>query len=175
MRRTPRLVVRDRDAVFAAVVELQPATLVVDVQPFVAPWGCSPDAMVSAAVALSGYLAEAMPNLKTVVFATNARPVFRQLLRKERPQVTSASAARKPWRIAYVGDVPLPVVVLGDQILTDGLLPFRLHGKFLHWRVRDRIPWWPQLQAIIGEVLVQFIFSPMYSCASASNQARSVQ
>jgi hypothetical protein len=175
MRRTPRLVVHDRDAVFAAVVELQPAALVVDVQPFVAPWGCSPEAMVSAAVALSEYLAEEMPNLKTVVFATNARPVFHQLLREERPRVTFVSAARKPWRIAYVGDVPRPVVVLGDQIITDGLLAFRLHGQFLHWRVRGRIPCWPRLQAIIGEVLVQFLFSPMHSPTSASNQARSAQ
>lgn len=169
MRRTPRLVVRDREAVFAAVPELRPATLVVDVQPFVAPWGCSPGAMVSAAVALSGYLAEAMPNLKTVVFATNDRSVFHRLLREERPQVTFVGAARKPWRTAYVADVPRPVVVLGDQIITDGLLAFRLHGQFLHWRVRGRIPWWPRLQAIIGEVLVQFMFSPMYTCASAGD------
>jgi hypothetical protein len=175
MRRTPRLVVCDREVAFAAVMELRPAALVVDVQPFVAPWGCLPDAMVSAALALSEYLAEAMPNLKAVVFATNARAVSNQLLREERPKVTFVGAARKPWRIAYVADVPRPVVVLGDQIITDGLLAFRLHGQFLHWRVRGRIPWWPQLQAVIGDVLIQFMFSSMYSCAPAINQAGSFQ
>src|ERR1017187_9919005 len=85
MRRTPRLIVRDRETVLAAVAELQPATLVVDVQPLVAPWGCSSDAMISGAIALSEYLADATPNLRTLVFATNARSGLRQDLQQERP------------------------------------------------------------------------------------------
>jgi hypothetical protein len=161
MRRTPRLIVRDRDTALAAVVELQPATLVVDVQPFVSPWGCSSDAAISGAFALSEYLARATPNLRTLVFATNARSVLRQKLHQERPQVTFVSAARKPWRIIYLADAPRPVVVLGDQIITDGLLAFRLHGQFLHWRGPGRIPWWPRLQAMLGALLVRLMFSPM--------------
>jgi len=166
MRRIPRLIVCDRDVALAAVVERQPATLVVDVQPFVAPWGCSSDVAISGAVALSEYLARTMPNLKTLVFATNARSAHGQKLPEEGPQVTFVSAARKPWRINYLAGAPRPVVVLGDQIITDGLLAFRLHGQFLHWRGRDRTPWWPRLQAMIGALLVRLMFSPMRYCAS---------
>lgn len=175
MRRTPRLVVRDRGAAFATLTELQPATLVVDIQPFVAPWRASPDAMLSAAAALSEYLAETLPDLKAVVFATNARGGLQPPLRDERVQVTFVSTARKPWRISYVADVPRPIVVLGDQIVTDGLLAFRLRGQFLHWREHGRVPWWPRLQALIGEPLVWFVFSSMDYDPSADNQAGSVQ
>ena len=168
MRRTPRLIVRDRETVLAAVAELQPATLVVDVQPLVAPWGCSSDAMISGAIALSEYLADATPNLRTLVFATNARSGLRQDLQQERPQARFVSAAHKPWRIAYLASAPRPVVVLGDQIITDGLLASRLHGQFLHWRAHGHIPWWPRLQAMVGCLLVKFMFSPIRFCASAS-------
>jgi len=169
VRRTPRLIVRDRDTVLAAVVALQPATLVVDVQPFVAPWGSSSDAMMSGAVALCEYLADATPTLRTLVFATNARSAIGQQLREERPRVTFVSAAHKPWRTTYLAGAPRPVVVLGDQILTDGLLAFRLHGRFLHWRAHGRIPWWPRVQEMIGGLLVRFMFSPMHFCAPASD------
>ena len=162
MRRTPRLLVRDREAVFSALAHLQPPTLVVDVQPFVAPWGCSPKAMVSAAVALSAQLVDATPNLKTLVFATNIRSVRCQRLRDEGPRVMFVSAARKPWRGDYLADAPRPVVVLGDQIITDGLLAIRLHGQFLQWQIHGRIPWWPRLQALIGGLLAVFMFSPLY-------------
>jgi predicted HAD superfamily phosphohydrolase YqeG len=161
MRRTLRLVVHDRDAVVAAVTALQPATLVVDVQPFVAPWGCSPDSTLSGAIALSRHLAEAAPKLSTLVFATNARSVLSQKLQEERPQVTLVSAACKPWRIGYLAVAPRPVVVIGDQVVTDGLLAHRLHGQFLHWQAHCRIPWWPRLQATIGYLLVKIMFSSM--------------
>jgi hypothetical protein len=131
--------------------------------------------MVSAAIALSEYLAETLPNLKAVVFATNARAGLHPSLRDQWPHVTFVGTARKPWRISYVVDVPRPIVVLGDQIVTDGLLAFRLHGQFLHWRGHGRVPWWPRLQRIIGELLVRLMFSPMHYDPSASNQVRSAQ
>ena len=103
MRRTGRLVVRDRDAALAAMVKFQPATLVIDVQPFVAPWGCSLDAAISGAAALSEYLTQAMPNLLTLVFVTNARLGSRQKFSEgQPPQVELVSAARKPWRITFI-------------------------------------------------------------------------
>jgi len=175
MRRTPRLIVYDRDTVVGAVVELQPATLVVDVQPFVAPWGCSSDAMLSGVVALAKYLADAAPNLRTLIFATNARPAFRQQLQRGRPMVTLIGAAHKPWRVAYLTGAPRPVVVLGDQIITDGMLAFRVHGLFLHWRAPGHIPWWPRLQAMIGALLIHFFFSPMRFCAPQATWRKSDQ
>jgi hypothetical protein len=102
VRRAQLLIVYDREAVLAAVGALQPATLIVDVQPFVAPWSCSLDAIFPSVVALSEYFADATPNLRTVVFSTNARPAFHQQLQQARPQVTFVSRARKPWSTAYL-------------------------------------------------------------------------
>jgi hypothetical protein len=159
VRKTPRLVVHDQDAVVAAVAELRPATLVVDVQPFVAPWGCSLEDMASRVIALSRHLVEAAPKLSTLVFATNAWLTFRVKHLGECPQVTLVGTACKPWRTGYLSDAPRPVVVVGDQVITDGLLAFRLHGQFLHWQVDGRTPWWPRLQAIAGDLIVKRVFS----------------
>jgi hypothetical protein len=161
MRKTARIIVRDRDAVLAAVAGLQPATLVVDVEPFVAPWGCSSSAAISGAAELSELLVLATPNLRALVFATNARLTTRHELHEELLHVAFVCSACKPWRITYLAGVPQPLVVLGDQIITDGLLAFRLHAQFLHWQASGRLPWWPRLQAIIGAPLVRFIFSPV--------------
>lgn len=164
MRRTGRLVVRDRAAALAAIIRLQPTTLVVDVQPFVAPWDCSFGTAISGAVALSEYLTDTMPDLRTLVFVTNARLDSRQEIHEGQPQVTFVTAARKPWRITYLADAPRPIVVLGDQIMTDGLLAFRLQAQFLHWRPRGRMPWWPRLQAILGVLIVRLVFTPIRRC-----------
>jgi hypothetical protein len=161
MRRTPRLVVHDRDVVLTAVTELQPATLVVDVQPFVAPWGCSPEEVVSGAIVLSRQLAETAPSLRSLTFATNARFTLQVKHQAEHPQVTFVGMACKPWRIGYLANAPRPVIVLGDQVITDGLLAFRLNGQFLHWQMDGREPWWPRLQATAGDLIVKIMFSSM--------------
>jgi hypothetical protein len=150
-----------QDVVVAAVADLRPATLVVDVQPFVAPWGCGGDAMVAGAAGLSRQLAAAAPDLGNLVFATNARLALPGGLDSEWPKVTFVSAAHKPWRIGYLVTAPRPVVVVGDQVITDGLLAARLRGQFLQVRVHGRIPRWPRIQAAIGKWLARVIFSPM--------------
>jgi hypothetical protein len=161
VRRAQLLIVYDREAVLAALGALQPATLIVDVQPFVAPWSCSSDAIFPSVVALSQYFADATPDLRTLVFSTNARPASRQLLQQARPQVTFVSGARKPWSTSYLVGAPQPILVLGDQIITDGLLAFRLRGYFLHWRTCGHIPWWPRLQTVIGMPVAKLMFSSM--------------
>jgi hypothetical protein len=166
MRKTLRVVVSDRNGVVAAVTTLQPKTLVVDVQPFVAPWGSSAEATMSAAVELCGYIADSMPCIRTLVFASNARSVGRRQRWQEGLQVMFVGGANKPWRTTCLARAPRPVVVLGDQVLTDGLLAVRLHGQFLHWRPGGRPPLWPRLQEAIGELVAKFVFSPMYSCCS---------
>jgi hypothetical protein len=175
VRRAQLLIVYDREAVLAVVGVLQPATLIVDVQPFVASWGCSSDAIFPSAVALSKYFADATSSLRIVVFSTNARPAFHQQLQRGRPQVTFVSRARKPWSTTYLVDAPRPILVLGDQILTDGLLAFRLGGDFLHWRASGQIPWWPRLQTIIGAPAAKLMFSPMDPYISSSGVTGSSQ
>jgi hypothetical protein len=118
---------------------------------------------MSAAVALSSYLADAMPYLRTLVFASNARSVGRQQLWQKGLEVMFVGGANKPWRTTYLTRAPRPVVVLGDQVLTDGLLAVRLHGQFLHWRAGARAPWWPRLQEAIGQQVARWVFSPMHS------------
>jgi predicted HAD superfamily phosphohydrolase YqeG len=69
---------------------------------------------------------EAQPNVARVIALTNG---------PEREVSRLVSRGNKPWtsrrRLGLRG-TPTPVVVVGDQVLTDGLLAWRLRATFLH-------------------------------------------
>jgi predicted HAD superfamily phosphohydrolase YqeG len=69
---------------------------------------------------------EAQPTVARVIALTNG---------PEREVSRLVSRGNKPWtsrrRLGLRG-TPTPVVVVGDQVLTDGLLAWRLRATFLH-------------------------------------------
>ncbi len=172
MRRTSRCAVRDHDDALATVMELHPATLVGDVQPFAAAWGCDSETMMTAIITLSQRLADASPDLNNLVFATNAHSATDGLLCQKAPRVMVVSAARKPWRTDYLAEMSQPVVVLGDQILTDRLLARHVRGLFLHWQSSRPISWWPRVQAMIGGLFTRLRFSPILLLDSPVGKVR---
>ena len=53
--------------------------------------------------------------------------------------LTYIPRARKPWVVRDLRNLPVPRAVVGDQILTDGLLAWRLQSPFIQWE-QDQVP-----------------------------------
>jgi predicted HAD superfamily phosphohydrolase YqeG len=112
---------------------LSPRTLIIDIEPFVAYWDGSRDAL-DRGVAHALDLVTGVPNVAVVCFATNSarRPSVQP--RSTRVDVVYLASARKPVQVTPYSSFPRPGVVIGDQVLTDGLLARRLRYTFLHYR-----------------------------------------
>jgi predicted HAD superfamily phosphohydrolase YqeG len=158
MRRAPKVVIDRRAILISLPAELQTRTLVVDVEPLLSPWDAAGDTVIAAATTFATEVKARIPSLQHLVFATNAR------MRLIKASATDGgflfiSAARKPWRINYLKGSPTPITVIGDQVLTDGLLAYRLGGNFLHWRPDHTVPLWPRMQTIAGKLIEDVFFS----------------
>ena len=105
--------------------------------------------------------------LHSVVAVSNAATPWPDRERNERIPVTVVARARKPWTSRRSLDRPCEYaseacrrVVIGDQVLTDGLLAFRLGVPFL--RVTARFPGeptWPRLMRLGGRLLENVLFT----------------
>ena len=159
MRRTPRVVIDRRGVLISLVAELRTRTLIVDVEPFLSTWDAAADTVIAATTAFATEITARIPSLEHLVFVTNAQMPFIKT-----PSIDGGflfiSAARKPWRRNYLEDSPRPITVIGDQVLTDGLLAHRLGGNFLHWRPGRTVPLWPRVQTIAGKLIENVCFSP---------------
>jgi predicted HAD superfamily phosphohydrolase YqeG len=117
---------------FARAGELAVKTMIFDVEPLVAPWHSSQQALDRGIAQVLGQVA-AVPSVRAVVFSTNsarrpsAVPVSSGL------QVRYLASADKPVRTAPYRDLPRPGAVIGDQLPTDGILAYRLGYTFLHY------------------------------------------
>jgi predicted HAD superfamily phosphohydrolase YqeG len=96
---------------------------------------------------------EAHPHIARVIALTNG---------PQREVARMVSRGNKPWttrrRLGLRGS-SAPVVVVGDQVLTDGLLAWRLGATFLHLVIDDEAE--ERRQAImrrIGSIFVVMLF-----------------
>jgi predicted HAD superfamily phosphohydrolase YqeG len=96
---------------------------------------------------------EANPRIARVIALTNG---------PQREVARMVSRGNKPWttrRRLLLRGSSAPLVVVGDQVLTDGLLAWRLGATFLHLVIDDEAE--ERRQAImrrIGSVLVVMLF-----------------
>jgi predicted HAD superfamily phosphohydrolase YqeG len=155
MMRRNRILIRDVPALLVALDRLRPATLVVDVEPLVIPWDSAPTLFANAADDFVQTVRASIPSVTNVVYSSNSRC---PRAADGKPDFRIVTAARKPWRTRYLHDEPGPVAVAGDQVLTDGLLAWRLGASFLHWQVAGPMPRWPRLQRWIGRIAAPFLF-----------------
>jgi hypothetical protein len=155
MIRGNRILISDVPALLIALERLQPATLVVDVEPLVVPWDSEPALFANAAYNFAQTVRTCVPSVTNVIYSSNSRCPRSADAKSCIPIVT---AARKPWRTRYLQDEPQPVTVAGDQVLTGGLLAWRLGVCFLHWQVARPMPHWPRLQRWLGQLAVSFLF-----------------
>lgn len=147
-------------AAVRAVADCGAASVIVDVEPAVAAWDTDAATLKEGLEHVTSELAH-LATVREIVFLTNS-----PRLAPPPPPPPSAGAraftyrarARKPWRLWSLQELRAPVVVIGDQILTDGLLAHRLGADFVHMPHHGRVPWWPAAQAFAGRFLRRLLF-----------------
>jgi len=131
--------------------------IIFDVDNTLAPQGCALDdfaVLVDAAIDRC----ECCQNVGRVIALTNGpqRGVERMVSRGNKPWTTKRRLGLRGSR--------LPIVVVGDQVLTDGLLAWRLRATFLHLVIDDEEE--ERRQAImrrIGAIIMGVLFRPASS------------
>jgi|HubBroStandDraft_1064217.scaffolds.fasta_scaffold06226_4 predicted HAD superfamily phosphohydrolase YqeG len=142
----------NQDELPRLVAALSARTIVVDVEPLVAPWNSSQEALDGGIMRVLDQ-AGGIQGLRAVCFATNSARRPSALPRVEGIDVSYLVSAGKPVRTARYARLPRPGVVVGDQVLTDGLLARRLDFSFLHYRPALRAPIGPRLLDSIGRLM----------------------
>lgn len=161
MRSTVRRTADSPGQVVDLIAEFRPATVVADVEPLIVSWDSTAAEVDRRAARFAEKLATAVPlTLRLLVFASNSRMPVPGDLRAENIDIVFVSPARKPWVTRYLVAAPRPIVVVGDQVVTDGLLAVRSGTAFIHFIADDRPSWWPRLQAVIGKPVVRIAFRP---------------
>ena len=140
------------------VRELGAKTVVLDVEPLVAYWDSSQRSLDQGIAQALSEIAE-VRSVVAVCFATNsarrpsADPAYPGI------RVTYLASAYKPFRVDLFRDLPKPGVLIGDQVLTDGLLALRLGYAFAQYTPeRERVPPRPWLLAQGGRLARPLLF-----------------
>jgi hypothetical protein len=146
------------DAALRIARELPARTAVLDVEPLVAGWGDDQQALDRGVTRVLGRAA-AVPGMLVVCFATNS--ARRPSAVPSCPPVRTVylASAAKPLRTAPYQGFPLPGVVIGDQVATDGVLAWRLGYTFVQFVPRlDRVPRGPWLLGQGGRTIRPLLF-----------------
>ena len=122
----------DLDDLARYASQLAARTLVFDVEPFVANWDSSQETLDDGVARVLGRVAT-IPGVLVVCFATNSSRRPSALPSCPGVQVEYLASASKPLQTAPYRTFPRPGIVIGDQVLTDGLLARRLGYTFLHY------------------------------------------
>ena len=149
----------DLDGLLKRAAELSAKTLVLDVEPLVAYWDNGQDAL-DRGVAEVLAKAAAVPGVAVVCFSTNSLRRPTTVPTAAGIRVVYLASASKPLWIAPYADFPRPGVVIGDQVVTDGLLARRLGYTFLDFRPPDiHAPWGPRLLNYGGRLALPLFFT----------------
>jgi predicted HAD superfamily phosphohydrolase YqeG len=140
--------------------QLSPRTLIIDIEPLVAYWDSTQDAL-DRGLAHVLHLVAAISSAAVVCFATNSARRPSAPPRSTEFGVVYLASAHKPVQITPYLRFPRPGVVIGDQVLTDGLLARRLGYPFLHYRAPlAGAPFGPRLLDRLGRLARRPIFGP---------------
>ena len=147
------------DEVLRRAGELSPKTLVFDVEPLVAYWDSGQEALDGGVESVLAR-ARAIPGVQVVCFATNSLRRPSAPLAGDGVRVEYLASAGKPLRTAYYRGFPLPGVVIGDQLATDGALARRLGYAFLHYHSdRVSLPPGPRVMDWCGHLVRPLLFT----------------
>lgn len=138
--------------------ELSVRTMIVDVEPLVAPWNGSQESLDQGMARILGDV-RTVPSMRVVVFATNSARRPSAVPACDGLQVRYLASAEKPLRTAPYQDLPRPGAVAGDQLPTDGILAYRLGFTFLHYAPElAGVPLGPGLMHRWGELVRPLLF-----------------
>ena len=143
---------------FAEARKLSVRTMVIDVEPLVAPWDSGQEAL-DRGIACILKEVRTIPSVRAVTFATNSNR--RPAVAPACPgiQVAYLASAGKPLHTAPYRDLPRPGAVAGDQVPTDGVLAYRLGFSFLHYMPElTGVPLGPSLMYHWGELMRPLLF-----------------
>jgi hypothetical protein len=147
----------DESELPSLVAELSAQTAVLDIEPLVAPWNGSGDELDRGINRIIEKLAH-VPGLRAVCFATNSARRPSHLPDVPGIRVSYVLSAGKPLHLSPYAKLPRPGVVVGDQVMTDGLLARRLGYDFLHYRHSRGAPTGPRVLDGCGELLRPLVF-----------------
>jgi predicted HAD superfamily phosphohydrolase YqeG len=98
--------------------------------------------------------------VEVVCFATNAARRPARLPAAGATRIMYLARARKPLRTSPYRDLPRPGAVIGDQLVTDGVLAWRLGYTFLQYRPRlEHVPAGPRLMEYCGRLIRPVLFT----------------
>jgi predicted HAD superfamily phosphohydrolase YqeG len=138
--------------------ELSVRTMIVDVEPLVAPWNGSQESLDQGMARILGDV-RTVPSVRAVVFATNSARRPSAVPACDGLEVRYLASAEKPLRTAPYQDLPRPGAVAGDQLPTDGILAYRLGFTFLHYAPElAGVPLGPGLMHRWGELVRPLLF-----------------
>ena len=139
-----------------AVEALAPKTVILDVEPMVAYWNTDV-VVLNAGVQHAITLLSTVPSVQAIAFATNSyrRPSVK-IITPPDIRISYEATAMKPFNVRPYRDLPLPGVVIGDQVATDGLLAYRLQFSFIRYRVAMSMR--PRLMNSLGQPLKPLLF-----------------
>lgn len=138
--------------------EVKARSVIFDVEPLVASWYGSQGAL-DAGVARALREAARISGVVTVCFATNSARRPSGVPASRGIQVRYLASALKPFRLAPYQGFPRPGMLIGDQLLTDGLLARRLGYLFVHVTPeRKHVPPRPWLLSQLGRLLRPLLF-----------------
>ncbi len=147
------------DELVATITRSQARTVVVDIEPMLTVWDApDPDEWSDGALALLARL-DGVDSVERVCFLSNSHRVRKALSYNGRLRVSVKSGARKPFGRPPIVGLGGPIVVVGDQVITDGLFAYRIGGSFVRWRYDHPAPLWPQLQALVGRAVAAGMFT----------------
>jgi hypothetical protein len=142
----------------ARAAQLAVQTLIIDVEPLVAPWHSEPEDLDRGLVRVLGQV-QTIPSLQVVMFATNSARRPSALPPGGGIKVRYLASAGKPLRTAPYRGLPRPGAVLGDQLPTDGILAYRLGYTFLHYLPHmNGVPVGPRLMHHWGQIVRPVLF-----------------
>jgi hypothetical protein len=148
----------ERQDLLGRAAELSPKTIVIDVEPLVALWDTSRESLDDGLAAVLGQLG-AIASVEVVCFATNSARRPGRIPASAGPRLIYISSARKPLQLAPYQNLPRPGVVIGDQVVTDGVLARRLGYTFLYYSPHlEGVPVGPRLLHHCGELVLPLLF-----------------
>ena len=138
--------------------ELSPKTAIVDVEPLVAWWDSGQEPLDAGVASMVSELGE-LGGVSVLCFATNSVRRPSAVPAGAGAHVVYLASAGKPLQIAPYQTMPAPGVVIGDQVLTDGVLARRLGFAFLHYCPDPAsMPIGPRLLRYCGQLVMPVVF-----------------
>ena len=149
----------DLDVLRTILERFMPATLVLDLEPMILAWDASGDELSDALSRIGNALGWAQDPRMQVVIVSNSTRILPRSVSISGDEVTVIGRAAKPWRPTILATHPKPILIVGDQVVTDGILAWRLGAAFVHWQLSERAPLWPTFQSKVGCAVERLLFA----------------